>query len=178
MEPGHKWRVQGLLATKKLIPCKEDEKPGPVGAALAPEEHGKGGFVCSTVYRVVLLVKKDDPKVYVTPAEPLPVEVGDCILWEATTETGDPSLAGVSLINFFDSAAEIPAGKTVAASDFKVGRDFCTKRTAMCVMQVGLDKGNYRYEARVYHGNQEKTSDPEVQVSCTNCDGPTTGSSP
>jgi hypothetical protein len=173
MKPGHKLKVKNVLASTKLIPCKEDyEEPGPVGAPEPPEELGTGGFVCSTVYRVELLVKTGDPNVHVSPSDPLPVEVGDCILWEAKTDAGDPLPAGVSLINFFDSASDVPPGKTVAANAIPVGRKFCRLRRALCVMQIGLARGTYRYEARVRHGPQEKKSDPEVQVSCTSCDGP------
>jgi hypothetical protein len=173
LKPGHKWLVRNALTTKKLrVGAAKSDCPEPL--ALPENEPGVGGFVCSTIWVVELHVKDGVDDVEIVPKERLSVQVGDCVLWEVKAESGGEG--GISLVNFFDPAEALPTGKT-ETSDFAIGRDFCKLRTQRCVLHIDVPKGIYRYEVKVHHQDKDKSTDPEIDVSCDRCETPPDGTS-
>src|SRR5207245_10839984 len=111
------------------------------------------------------------PSISVDPPGALTVQKGDCLMWEVVKDDGGSESAGVHLINFFDTAAEIPSGKTPmpASNRYKLGYDFCKLDLSPCVMYIGLDKAIYGYEAQVKYGSDILKADPEIDVQCDGC---------
>jgi hypothetical protein len=132
-----------------------------------------GGFACSTIHSIFLLVRTGSTKVHVFPTT-LEIVQGDCVMWQAKA-IDDSGPAVIRMIDFFDTPAErIAAGKTlplVPPNPEPLGLNICNADTPRCAMAVALVEGTYRYSATVFHEGVAKRVDPDLVVSCgSNCD--------
>lgn len=162
-------RVRDILASSLLMPCRPTR-----AEQIESAEVGTGGFTCWNLYEIKLTVRKDTATITTEPSR-LTLRPGDCIRWRAVNADNDGKSARVTLINFIDTDAEAAAARK-QKSDFPIGCNFCTGATEFCYLYVALDKGTYRYEAKVHLTDSgEKHGDPEIVVACSGpgCGDPT-----